>query len=180
MLQDNSGIVFDMDGTLIYSNDKVGIPLYRNGIFIRNMSAGEFSTYEHQPDDKFDYSLANNPEHFLKNAIASPIFFTVFANLDRIIHEKNSNCELYILTARQPNMEDAIHKFFCGHGIKTLKRTNVIGVPSGFAPKLKKMVLEDLATHHDTVLFYDDDHKNVLYASEVDKVYPYKVKCQKL
>lgn len=180
MLRDNSAIVFDMDGTLIYSQDKVGIPLYRNGIFIRNVSAAEFSTYEHQPDDKFDYSMANNPEHFLKHAVASPIFFTVFANLDRTIREMKSNCELYILTARQPNMEDAIHKFFCGHGIKTLKRTNVIGVPSGFAPKLKKMVLEDLVTQHDTVLFYDDDHKNVQHASEVNNVYAYKVKCQKL
>lgn len=170
--------VFDMDGTLVYSDPKIGIPLKKDGILIRNLSANEYSSYVRKEGEYFDYSYANDPEVFLASSVATPIFFEIFSNLDRIIYETGSRCELYILTARQPKMEDAIHKFFVGHGIKTLTRKNTIGVPAGFAPKLKQDVLKTLVDKHGYAHFFDDDAKNIEHAHQLPNVYARKVKCQ--
>jgi hypothetical protein len=173
---DNVGYVFDMDGTLIYSDQKVGVPVIKNGQVIKTLLGNEYSSYVKQEGETFDYSKANDPTTFLKISHCTPIFFEIFCNIDRLIQGTDS--KIYILTARQKNMEDVIYEFFRSFNLKSLTRKDVICCVQGFAPELKKNELKKLCEIHDKILFYDDCDKNISYANTLEKVLAHKVKCQ--
>lgn len=172
-------LIWDMDGTLVYSDNRVGLPLYNaNGEFMRMVSANEYSSYSKNHGEYFDYTEANTPHIFLNNATPSPIFFDVFCHMDELIDD-GAQITPYILTARQKEMEDVIHKFLLSYGIKNLQRANVIGLSEEFAPEGKrKEIIKIRDKHPGEVYFFDDCHKNVSYANTIEGVTALKVACQ--
>lgn len=172
-------LIWDIDGTLVFSDHRVGVPLYNaNGEFIRKISANEYSSYTKNHGEYFDYTEANTPHIFLKNAVPSPIFFDVFCHMDELI-DSGAKITPYILTARQKNMEDAIHEFLQSHGITNLARENVIGLHEGFAPEGKRQEIIKIRDRHPgEVYFFDDCHKNISHANTIEGVKAFRVNCQ--
>ena len=178
-IKPNSAFVFDMDGTLIYSDPKIGIPLVKDGKIIKVLGANEYSSHILGHGEKFDYSFASCPTRFTNFSMMTDIFYDIFYELDQIINRTGSDCVLYILTARQSCLHDAIFNFICNHEIETLKHENIICLEEGFAPIQKKQKLEQIrAKHTGDVIFIDDDEKNIACTKTIPGVISKRVKCQ--
>lgn len=182
IIKDNSAFVFDLDGTLIYSDIKIGIPVMKNGKLVTTLCAKKFSDHILGPGEHYDFSFASCPTRFANFSLATPIFHDIFLELDKIISKNDTTCELYILTARNPTLYDAIYDFLYNNGTETLKQENVMCLePDNFPPEAKKEKLTQIRMKHKgDVIFFDDDAKNVEYANTIPDVIGHRVKCQVL
>jgi hypothetical protein len=75
---------------------------------------------------------------------------------------------VFILTARNECIANAIAEFLSGFGIEA-KAIHCVGSNANVnVAKAKRKVLLSIIENHDVVWFFDDDEKNIELASELD------------
>lgn len=146
-------IIFDFDDTLI--KDTAKPHLYRDGKFIKAMTADEYHHYIKKPNETFDFTELDNP----KNIIASkgPVWNCL------VIYDKQNKYDLFILTAREHTAKEAIYDYIVKNGIKNLPLDNIycIGGPEVDALdipiKKEEAILKYIKPYFDEIVFYEDN-----------------------
>jgi len=162
--------IFDFDDTLITSDVKTH--LYRNGKFVKSLSAADYNVYKKQPGDVLDMSDFENPVIIMNSK--KHIMWPLLEEYDR----KNDS-ELYILTARHEAARIHIHTFLVTNGIKNLQLENILCVGDNQGkidiPVEKKIVLEVLAKQHSFSNYYDDNLDTIEFVKYIPNLNAYLV-----
>jgi hypothetical protein len=168
-----SAIVFDFDDTLV-RDVKSKSYLYRDGKFIKSLTADEFHHYTKKPNETFDFTEFDFPKRF--NPRRGPVWDLLesYDDLNRSV--------LFILTARRDTAKNAIYKFIVKNGIKNLPLDNIycIGGPEVQAfeiPILKEQVImEIIKPQFEKVIFYEDNDLAIDRVKHIPGVFPIHVK----
>jgi uncharacterized HAD superfamily protein len=160
---------FDFDETLVTT--KARIYVYRNGSYVKAMTSKEFNNYKRQPGDKLDFRDFENGEMILN---AKPYkMWSVIQKISRTIRAEKSTAEIYILTARTPDMKSYIYEFLKRNGIE-IDLDNIITIGDGIGKidisEEKKKELKELAKAYDEVYFFDDDPKNIAIGKSIEGI----------
>lgn len=148
--------VFDFDDTLATTDCRVLVrSTTRGGMnrVVKTLTPAEFNDYDLPEGAEFDFSEFRS-EKFIHNA--NPTFLMALAQ-----EVYNEGQAVYVLTARDDGVADAIMDFMAGFDVKPVK---VFGVGSddkkvNIAAE-KQKVLGTLAQAFDLVYFYDDSEEN--------------------
>ena len=157
---------FDLDDTLIKTDAKTKV--YKNGKFLRFLSASDFNTYEKQPDETLDLSDFKDPR-FIINARKFKMWPALY-NISTAVKQGRSQSEIFILTARSEHVKPAIHTFLLKNNVDIpLENIITIGDDKGeiSIPFAKKQILQDLKSRYDEITFFDDSPDNIQMASEI-------------
>ena len=155
--------VFDFDDTLAFTD--AHIVVHGQDCEWHKLTPDEFNRYELQDGEWFDFSEFNDAEYILNGKPTK---------LVRLASEVY--CEghdLFILTARNDSVADAIQDFLNRFGIKATA-VHCVGDDGSDIAKNKRKVLLTIMEAYDKIYFYDDDQKNVEAAQEIG-VKSYKV-----
>tara|TARA_Y100001938_G_C8007260_1_gene388030 strand:+ start:21 stop:506 length:486 start_codon:yes stop_codon:yes gene_type:complete len=160
----NKAFVFDFDDTL--AKTKATVIVNRPFGLSFRLSAIEFNQYKLQTGESFDFSEFKVPELVMDG---KP---TYLINLAKEVYEENHS--VYILTAREDEVSDAIHSWLDSHGIKA-KTIFCVGGTTETISKNKRKVLLSIMEQYDKVYFYDDCSKNIENAPNGFNFRKYKV-----
>ena len=155
----SKAFVFDFDDTLATTDAMVIVGE-------QEMTPQEYNAYILKDGEHFDFSQFKNPER-IANAIPMELM-----SLAQTLQAEGH--PLFILTARNNCVSDAIAAFLETHGI-TCKAVHCVGSDTANIAKEKRTVLLSIIENYDTVYFYDDDEKNVSLASEISGIKAIKV-----
>lgn len=155
----NKAFVFDFDDTLATTNAKVIVGE-------QELIPAEYNTYQLQNGESFDFSQFQNAE-LIANGIATELM-----ELAQTVHEEGH--AVFILTARNNCVADAIINFLNVHGIKC-NAVYCVGSATANIAKEKRTVLLSIIENYDCVYFYDDDDKNITLASHISGIKAIKV-----
>ena len=155
--------VFDFDDTLAFT--EAHIVVHGQDCEWHKLTPDEFNRYELQHGEWFDFSEFNNPEYILNG---EP---TKLVQLASEVYCEGH--DLFILTARNDSVADAIQDFLSRFGIKATA-VHCVGDDGSDIAKNKRKVLLTIMEAYDKIYFYDDDQKNVEAAEEIG-VKSYKV-----
>lgn len=149
--------VFDFDDTLAETDCKVwviGPPTAPDGEYSvsAKLTPAQFNAYELKQGEKFWFGEFRN-EKFIH--AANP---TWLINLAKEVAAEGHN--VYILTARENDVADAIHAWLMGHGIDAIE-VHCVGGNKDSIPSNKKKILLDIVEKYDKIYFYDDSEDNV-------------------
>ena len=156
--------VFDFDDTLAFTDANVLVYGPQHS-WPLTLTPAEFSRYELQDDEYFDFSEFNNPEYILNG---KP---TKLVQLASDVY--NEGHDLFILTARSDSIADAIQEFLSLYGIKATA-VHCVGDHGSNIARNKRKVLLTIMESYDKIYFYDDDESNIEAAQEIG-VKSYKV-----
>ena len=148
--------VFDFDDTLAFT-DACVLALGPNETW-RRLTPSEFNRYELQDGERFDFSEFNNPEYILNG---KP---TKLVELAKQVYSEGH--DLFILTARNNSIADAIQEFLSQFDIKATA-IHCVGDSGSDISRNKRKVLLTIMESYDKIYFYDDDQKNVEAAQEI-------------
>lgn len=161
--------VFDFDDTLATTECSIRVVRKSPKLQRYKLTPEQFLTYELRHDEEFDFSEFCSKE-FIHNA--NPTFLM---NLAQEVYAEDH--AVYVLTARDDGVAEAIAEFLLKHNVKPI---NIFCVGSR-DEKLdiateKKKVLSTLTQAFDIVYFYDDHPENCNLARDIGsgiKVYCY-------
>lgn len=158
--------VFDFDETIAITKAKIHV--YVNGAYIRSLTPKEYNLYKPGPNDKLDFSEFNDGELILDAKKYK--MWPVLQNVSDAIKEDRSTSEIYILTARTPDVKSYIYEFLKNNGIE-INIKNIITLSdennTQDIPEEKLKYLHTLSKNFDEVLFFDDDPKNIAMANTI-------------
>ena len=160
----NKAFVFDFDDTLAKTKATVIVKQAFGRSF--RLSASEFNQYKLSVGESFDFSEFRIPE-LVKDG--KP---TYLVSLTKEVYDENHS--VYILTAREHDVSDAIHSWLENYGIKP-KTIFCVGGTSKTISKNKRKVLLSIMEQYDKVYFYDDCSKNIQNAPNGFNFRKYKV-----
>ena len=155
--------VFDFDDTLAFTD--AHIVVHGQDCEWHKLTPDEFNRYELQDGEWFDFSEFNDAEYILNG---KP---TKLVRLASEVYREGH--DLFILTARNDSVADAIQDFLSRFGIKATA-VHCVGDDGSDISKNKRKVLLTIMEAYDKIYFYDDDQKNVEAAQEIG-VKSYKV-----
>jgi hypothetical protein len=161
--------IFDVDDTLFTTDAKVIV--YKPEGEVLELTPAQFNQYQKAPGDKMDFSQFQDPDLFMRTAKPTK-YIKVAQNVSKSVQSGNSNSKLYILTARDSSIENALTQKLASLGI----------VHDGFfsssdtdAPTIaegKKQILEKIRSmHRGKVTFFDDDSKNIALAKQIPGIH---------
>jgi FMN phosphatase YigB (HAD superfamily) len=157
---------FDFDETLVTTDAKVNV--YVNGVFSRSLTSKQYNTYKPKPNERLDYTEFRDPELIL-NAKKYKMW-PVIANISKAIKADKSSSKIFILTARDNTCKPYIYEYLKKNGI-AIKLDDVLTLESGTnISEEKRHILQELASKYKTVLFFDDDKRNVAIAQSIPGV----------
>ena len=152
--------IFDFDDTLAKTDAKVGVTTPDGKT--SHMTADEFSQHKLNDRNRYDFSEFNkviNPQeiHQVTNILRN----TVAAEGDR---------EIIILTARDPEAQDAVIEWLESVGIDSSK-INFVGLANPEASAKANWIENRIIDGATDVLFLDDSGKNIAAVKELKKKY---------
>jgi len=152
--------IFDFDDTLAKTDAKVGVTTPDGETSY--MTADEFSQHKLNDRNRYDFSEFNkviNPQeiHQVTNILRN----TIAAEGDR---------EIIILTARDPEAQDAVIEWLESVGIDSSK-INFVGLANPEASAKANWIENRIIDGATDVLFLDDSGKNIAAVKELKKKY---------
>lgn len=158
--------VFDFDDTL--AKDTAKSYLYRDGKFVKSMTADEYHHHIKQPNERFDFSEFDTPKKI--NAKLGPAW-----NLFNNLYEKGE--DLFILTARQISARTAIYDFILSNGACVpFDNIHCIGGPSVLSsdiPRFKHMELDKyIKPFYKHITLFDDNDLTINRLKNKDWITP--------
>lgn len=144
--------VFDFDDTLATTDCMVLVRETDYNQCVARLTPQEFNSHKLPRNCSYDFSEFRNGQ-FIKNA--NPTWLIHLAK--EVYNEGHS---VYILTARDNNVADAIYAWLMKHGIQATDIHCVGGTKESIAQNKKKVLL-DIVNVYDKVYFYDDSEANV-------------------
>lgn len=155
--------VFDFDDTLAFTDAHVLVQ--GREYEWHRLTPAEFSRYELQDGEHFDFSEFNNPEYILNGKPTKLV--------ELAVEVYNEGHDLFILTARSDSIADAIQEFLSQFGIRATA-VHCVGDHGTDVARSKRKVLLTIMESYDKIYFYDDDESNIESAQEIG-VKSYKV-----
>ena len=120
--------------------------------WVRNISPAEFNGYKLRDGDWFDFQEFRDAD-FIHNA--EPTFLI---HLAKEVYDEGHG--VYILTARERDVEFAIRVWLASYNI-TANYIHCVGGTRDTIAQNKKKVLLDIVSNHEKTFFYDDSQENV-------------------
>lgn len=165
----NKAYCFDFDETLVITPAKIHI--YKNNVYNRSITSKGFNSYVYQSGDKLDFSEFNNGDLIL-NAKKYKCW-PIIKNVSKAIKQNKSTSEIFILTARIPQVKSYIYEFLKKNGVE-IELNSILTIGDGIGKinisEEKHKILTNLANKYDEVLFFDDNIKNINMAKTIPKV----------
>lgn len=143
--------IFDFDDTLATTAAQVIVRDSMN-VAYRSLTPAQFNAYKLGNGESFDFSEFRD-EDFVHNA--DP---TLLIHLAREVYDEGH--AVYVLTARDASISDAIHTWLKTHGIDAIE-IHCVGGTTETIPWNKKRVLLDMVKKYDKIYFYDDSEENI-------------------
>jgi hypothetical protein len=167
----NNAYVFDVDDTLVTTDARI-IVKDPEGNVINKLTPAEYNTYSKQEGESFDFSEFDS--HDIFHGTAKPTkYFKVIKTISDAIKQRRSNSFIYVLTARGNKVKDAIHEYLTRRDIEVRPiEVHTIGDRQDMPiSELKKDVLKKIRNKHiGKVVFFDDDHKNIMLANDINGI----------
>jgi hypothetical protein len=162
--------VFDFDDTLAKSNSQVKytLPDGTTG----SLNATEYAKRDQELKDKgakFDFSEFSK----VIDGKKGPLF-----NVAKKIADARGNEDLFVLTARPADADNAIQKFLSLAGIN-FKKENIVGLGDGTAKAKADWILGKTKEGYNDFYFADDAIKNVIAVKEALKTVDVKSRTQR-
>ena len=160
--------VFDFDDTLATSKNKV---FATRGDETVEMNAEKFATDAAQMIQDgwtMDFSDFDN----VTEGGRGPLF-----EIAKTIKESRGNEDLFVLTARSPNAEQAIYDFLKAEGLE-FKKSNIVGLGKSPGEAKANWILNKAAEGYNDFYFADDAFQNVKAVRDVLSVVDVKSKVQ--
>lgn len=162
-------LLFDVDDTLIHTTAQIGV--IKHGKLIKKITNNEFNEYKLKSGESFDFSEFDDP-HILNNETFTPYWKTLKREYEKGTH-------IGIITAR--GNCDMIFQFFKNKGIE-IKRDLVyaVGDPKmglgGSVAEKKSVVISRLVEKgYRTLVFFDDNETNLIFAKSLENKHKIKV-----
>ena len=157
---DNSKLViFDIDDTLVNTNTLVNV--VRDGRVVKQLNSHDFTHYQLQPGEEFDFGRFRDAREFYTQARPIP------GMIRRLKQDIATGNRVIMLTARSDfNDREVFLDTFRQYGIDMSKvhvyRAGNLNIPAATEEK-KKIILRHLLgkTHYDKVIMYDDSVPNL-------------------
>lgn len=156
--------VFDFDDTIAKTACKINV--HNNGKLVTKLTPKEFSCYKLKPSEYFNFDEFRD-RSFIDNAEA-----TFFLSLAKEVYEECHS--VYILTAREDDVQEAIFEWLKSHGIIP-KTIHCVGGSKNTISKGKREVLLSIMEQYDKCYYYDDCPKNIEEAPEGEKFRKYQI-----
>jgi len=157
---------FDFDETLVKTDAKVHI--YKNGRQINSITPAEYNFYKPKPGETTDMRDFDDPRFIIKAKKYK--MWPALRNISMAKEAGRSSSDIFILTARGEKAQLPIYNFLKKQGIEIpLDHIITVGEEDGnydIAAK-KKEVLLKISNSYQSVIFFDDSHKNIELANEV-------------
>ena len=157
--------IFDFDDTLAVTNCKIYVCDEHKNI-VAKLNPKEFSEWELKSSEYFVFDEFRN-KTFINNAEA-----TFLLNLAKEVYEESHS--VYILTAREDDVQAAIFEWLKSHGIIP-KMVYCIGGKDSTIAQGKRSVLLSIMEKYDKCYYYDDNSKNIDEAPEGENFRKYQV-----
>ena len=164
-------VIFDIDDTLVNTTTKVGVR--RDGKLIKQLNSHDFTHYELQPGEEFDFGGFRDAREFYTQARPIP---GMMRQLKRDIESGN---KVIMLTARSDfNDRDVFLDTFRQYGID-MDRIHVYRagnlVTKAATEEKKKIILKHLLGKHpyEKVIMYDDSVPNLNAFLSLKQDFPY-------
>jgi len=174
----NKAAVFDVDDTLFTTAAKVIVHKPEGEVL--ELTPAQFNTYQKQPEDKMDFSQFQDPELFMRTAKPTK-YIKIAQNISKARQEGRSDTKLYILTARDSSIENALTQKLAALGIT---HDGFFSAGDTGAPTIaegKKQILEKIRSmHRGKVVFFDDDEKNIALAKQIPGIHVRQVSKESL
>lgn len=174
---DDNAYVFDVDDTLVTTDAKV-IVRDEQGAILDRLSPARYNTYQRKQDEVLDFSEFKSPDLFKATAVPTD-YLQVMKNISDAVNRKESNSFLYILTARGDTVKNAIHDYLKSFGIyvRPIEIHTVGDDTETPISELKRRVLNQIRNKHiGSVVFFDDDEKNISLAKQIPGIITRHVK----
>ena len=164
-------VIFDIDDTLVNTTTKVGVR--RDGKLVKQLNSHDFTHYELQPGEEFDFGGFRDAREFFTQARPIP---GMMKQLKRDIESGN---KVIMLTARSDfNDRDVFLDTFRQYGID-MDRIHVYRagnlVTRAATEEKKKIILKHLLGKHayEKVIMYDDSVPNLNAFLSLKQDFPY-------
>ena len=162
----DKAFVFDFDDTLAKTKCKIRVRRRGKKKVIRKITPEEFNSYELKDSEYFDFGEFRSSK-FIRSA--KPLELLELAK--EVCEESHS---VYILTAREDDVSDAITAWLKAHGVEP-KTVYCVGGDKVSISKNKRKVLLSIMKSYDKIYFYDDSPDNINSAPSGKKIKKYKV-----
>jgi hypothetical protein len=160
--------VFDFDDTLATSNN---IVIATNGDEVITLDAEEFASRGLQLKQEgweMDFSDFNK----VTDGGRGPLF-----NVAKTIRDARGNEDLFVLTARAPEAQEAIYEFLKAEGLE-FKRENIVGLGNSTGEAKANWIINKAAEGYNDFYFADDAYQNVRAVKDALSVIDVKSKVQ--
>ena len=164
-------VIFDIDDTLVNTTTKVGVR--RDGRLVKQLNSHDFTHYELQPGEEFDFGGFRDAREFFTQARPIP---GMMKQLKRDIESGN---KVIMLTARSDfNDRDVFLDTFRQYGVD-MDRVHVYRagnlVTRAATEEKKKIILKRLLGKHayEKVIMYDDSVPNLNAFLSLKQDFPY-------
>ena len=155
---ESKAFVFDFDDTLATTEAKIYITV--GGVLTKTLTPAEFTAYPLGSNERIDLrdfrslGLIENgkPTELMK--LAQEVY--------------NEGHSVYVLTARNKVVTDAIAEFLGQFGIAAKTIFCVGRTPTTDIARAKRRVLMGIIENYDTTYFFDDDERNIELAKDLD------------
>jgi hypothetical protein len=162
--------VFDFDDVLVKTDARVKINL--NTGDIKRYTSAEFANYSFSEGDEIDLTEFRDPK-FIWSAKEYKMY-DMLERVNKAVLEGRSSSEVFVLTAREPILRHAIHKYFTDKDISIfvlpLKNIITVGGVGVNTQEAKRAFLVSLLTAGYDVTFFDDDLKNIEAVETIDGI----------
>lgn len=157
--------VFDYDDTLAITECKINL-FDQDHNLIKKLTPREFSSWTLDEGQYFNF------DEFRDKAFISRAEATFLLNLAKEVHDESHS--VYILTARESDVHDAILEWFKSHKIFP-KTIYCVGGTDKTIAKRKREILLTIMEEYDKCYYYDDCPKNIAEAPEGTNLRKYQV-----
>jgi hypothetical protein len=160
--------IFDFDDTLAKTDARVLVRANHGNNIVARLTPQEFNTHNLSANCHYDFCEFKKAD-YIHQADA-----TFLMHLAREVF--NEGHDVYILTAREFDVTDAIHTFMLANGIQPTF-IHAVGGTNDISERKKKILL-DIVERYDKIYFYDDSEENVnVYEHEKLRTYLWKMPC---
>jgi predicted chitinase len=164
-------VIFDIDDTLVNTTTKVGVR--RDGKLVKQLNSHDFTHYELQPGEEFDFGGFRDAREFFTQARPIP------GMIGQLKQDIESGNKVIMLTARSDfNDRDVFLDTFRQYGID-MDRIHVYRagnlVTKAATEEKKKIILKHLLGKHayEKVIMYDDSVPNLNAFLSLKQDFPY-------
>ena len=164
-------VIFDIDDTLVNTDTRVNV--VRDGEVVKQLNSHDFTHYQLQPGEEFDFGRFRDAREFYTNA--RPIV----PMIKQLKNDMATGNRVIMLTARADfNDRDLFLDTFRKYGIDMSRvhvyRAGNLNVKAATEEK-KKIILQHLLgkEHYDKVIMYDDSVPNLNAFLSLKQDYPW-------